>query len=129
MHHLSNNQNPSPNKEPSQNQVSSLIAFFARTPPPQRPRRPYQFQRRNDFNSNRANGYNHRFRTGRRPYVPRCSTKNSQCYSCRRFGHIMRNCPQKRNLVDRLANFVHLGEASKMIVNSLESESDSNDMD
>ena len=41
----------------------------------------------------------------------------------------MRNCPQKRKYVDKLANFVNLGEASKMVVNSLESEASSTDME
>ena len=76
VHHLFEDQSPNTYNDLFQKQFSSLIAFFAKTPPPHRSRRPFQFQRRQNYINNRTYGNNPGLRTNRRPYFPSSNMNN-----------------------------------------------------
>ena len=100
--------------------VKNLVAFFAKTPPPRRNARPPRFQgTRNFYPYRRSNQRNYNSRFPRQIFSS--ASRNRRCYGCNNFGHMIRNCPQKQKYLDKLTHLVHVGEAAKLISESVDS--------
>lgn len=101
----------------SHHELGLLVnAFFAKTPPPPRFRRPHRFRRP--------------FRRSWNPKIPRVlqnSSTSRRCWSCNQEGHFSRNCPQKNKYMQRLTNFRNAGSAAVMIMEFLNGNDDPNE--
>ena len=107
----------------------SLVAFFAKTPPPHRSRRPPYNRYNSRQNRLRYNRYNSRYQQPRFPRFRGSSSSNFRCYGCKQLGHILRNCTQHDRYMQKYTNFVNLGKAAEMLVNSVTNDECNEDWD
>lgn len=103
---------------------SELVAFFSKTPPPPRHRRPRRFLQRRPFR--RDQGFQPRapkFERYPRPLGSRPSALQQSrfrhkmvCYGCRQPGHFLRDCPYRDRHLARFQHYVNLGDSAAYIM-------------
>ena len=104
------------------NSQASLVAYFAKTPPPHKFRRPFRYRYGGPCYRSRYGQHPAPYGRGRFPPRYRNSPTNTRCYGCRRIGHLLRDGSQKRQQMSRFQNFIDLGEAAQEIMNSVDEE-------
>ena len=119
--HMEQQQRGNESNRAPQSNYQNLVAFFAKTPPPHRSRRPVKFQGGGYLNRFGFRGQNHGNKFRRSSY-PR-SLRVRRCYGCNQVGHIIRNCPRKEQYMNTLTHYVNVGQAAQMVISSIESDS------
>ena len=115
---------PSITRYPSTNTPSdhSLTAFFAKTPPPPRYRRPYRYRYPNS--NHRRPSYNRNNRTNYSRFgKPSILRRGKQvCFRCKQEGQFLRDCPQRAFQRQRLTHLVDIGEGAAFLLEHEDAE-------
>lgn len=125
-------QTPAPTGTSPTNPHSDLVAFFSKTPPPPRHRRPRRFMHgRPGYNRFRSHSEFNKFPYRPRPYWMRPSALSRSrsrprivCYGCRQEGHILRDCPHRNRHHKQFQYFIDLGDAAAFFLSN-----DANEVD
>ena len=111
-----------------------LIAFFAKTPPPPRHRRPKRFQHSAYGKFNRFNGRNqqHNRFPSNLPSRFRSQANGSRKMRCFGFNspdHLLHNCPNKKKYMERFQHIVDMGTAAAFFLQNEDKEIDDDDVE